>query len=503
MAPSGAVRGVLCAIEFLVLAGCIALGSWLSGVGAGMAGGLGVLVLSLFFRMPTGNIPFEVIAIIMCVITTISTMNCAGGLDWMVSVAERVLRKNPKYVTILAPAISFLLAALAGTGHTSFSTLPVVAEVAKVAGVRPARPLSLAVTSASLGVCASPISAAIVAFTGYVEELGVSYVMALAVIIPSGLIATIVASFIISFFGKDLVDDPIYTDRWERGVCTGGPVPTKFKGIASRPEDLPQPREGNEEAKPIEPELEVGDAEAPVEDVVAEVVVEQEKKVWPKGLFGWPTHKVSVTIFFVVLVFVVTYSILISDTVGIADPAKVTPQRLHAILCTMLTAALLMVILCKLDPTKIPQTSTFRGGMTAVMCVVGIAWMGDTFIRYYSEDIERIAGDVVNSQPWLLSVIILFAAHFLFSQAVTTNAFYPIVVSLGVSKYVAVGAFPAVAAGFLLPINPFFLAAVELDTTGTMKIGRYVFNHSLFIPGLIHFVLVLVCTHLFALMILH
>eukprot|EP01056_Protomagalhaensia_sp_Gyna25_P000461 Protomagalhaensia_sp_Gyna_25__460@NODE_1218_length_2055_cov_80_881448_g970_i0_p1_GENE_NODE_1218_length_2055_cov_80_881448_g970_i0NODE_1218_length_2055_cov_80_881448_g970_i0_p1_ORF_typecomplete_len499_score99_38DcuA_DcuB/PF03605_14/1_6e77DcuA_DcuB/PF03605_14/2e39CitMHS/PF03600_16/3_3e07CitMHS/PF03600_16/1_2e03MatC_N/PF07158_11/0_0012MatC_N/PF07158_11/1_6e03MatC_N/PF07158_11/2_1e03MatC_N/PF07158_11/1_3e03MatC_N/PF07158_11/1_1e03DcuC/PF03606_15/0_21DUF1824/PF08854_10/0_036DUF202/PF02656_15/1_2e02DU len=498
MAPVGAVRGVLCAIEFLVLAGCIALGSWLSGVGAGMAGGFGVLVLSLFFRMPTGNIPFEVIAIIMCVITTISAMNVAGGLDWMVSVAERILRSHPKYVTILAPVISFFLAALAGTGHTSFSTLPVIAEVAKVAGVRPSRPLSLAVTSASLGVCASPISAAIVAFTGYVEELGVSYIMALAVIIPSELVATIIAAIIVSFFGKELVDDPIYTDRWERGLCTGGPVPTKFKAIGSKSEDASQAKEGDEEAKSNELE---GNQD-PVE-VMATEVEPVVKKEWPKGLFGWPTHKVSVTIFFVVLIFVVTYSILISDTVGIADPAKVTPQRLHAILCTMLTAAFLMVALCKLEPSKIPQTSTFRGGMTAVMCVVGIAWMGDTFIRYYSEDIERIAGDIVNSQPWMLSVIILISGHFLFSQAVTTNAFYPIVVSLGVSKYVAVGAFPAVAAGFLLPISPFFLAAVELDTTGTMKIGRYVFNHTLFIPGLIHFVLVLVCTHLFALVILH
>eukprot|EP01057_Protomagalhaensia_wolfi_P000056 Protomagalhaensia_wolfi_Nauph_80__55@NODE_1033_length_1787_cov_15_053776_g779_i0_p1_GENE_NODE_1033_length_1787_cov_15_053776_g779_i0NODE_1033_length_1787_cov_15_053776_g779_i0_p1_ORF_typecomplete_len512_score87_40DcuA_DcuB/PF03605_14/5_6e80DcuA_DcuB/PF03605_14/9_7e43DcuC/PF03606_15/0_00068DcuC/PF03606_15/0_00034MatC_N/PF07158_11/4_3e05MatC_N/PF07158_11/5_8e03MatC_N/PF07158_11/1_3e03MatC_N/PF07158_11/1_8e02DUF1824/PF08854_10/0_3CitMHS/PF03600_16/0_13CitMHS/PF03600_16/1_8e04_NODE_1033_length_1787_ len=438
--------------------------------------------------MPTGSLPFEVISIIMTVISVIASMQCAGGLDWMVSVAERVLRRNPKYITIIAPLVTFLLTLLAGTGHTSFSTLPVIAEVAKVAGVRPSRAMTVAVTSAQLGICASPISAAVVAFTGYVDQIGVSYMVALAVTIPSCLIATFLVAIVSNFLGKDLIDDPVYADRWERGVCVGGPVPRKFQGAE------------------LEKRLSDVEGEEPIEPVVLateEIKKEVAKKEYPRGLWNLPAHKVSVSIFLVTVVFVVTYSILISDTVGITNPSTVSLGRAPAILSSMLTAALLICLSCKLDPAQVTQTSTFRGGMTAVVCVIGIAWMGDTFISFYTPDIKRIAGDVVNSQPWLLSLIIMLSANFLYSQAVTTNALYPIVVSLGVSKVVAVGAFPAVATLFLLPISPFMLAAVELDTTGSTKIGKYVFDHSFILPGFIHIILALVLAHLFALMIIH
>eukprot|EP01056_Protomagalhaensia_sp_Gyna25_P005373 Protomagalhaensia_sp_Gyna_25__5372@NODE_68_length_5665_cov_128_083185_g50_i0_p2_GENE_NODE_68_length_5665_cov_128_083185_g50_i0NODE_68_length_5665_cov_128_083185_g50_i0_p2_ORF_typecomplete_len496_score61_93DcuA_DcuB/PF03605_14/6_4e80DcuA_DcuB/PF03605_14/2_2e43MatC_N/PF07158_11/0_00021MatC_N/PF07158_11/5e03MatC_N/PF07158_11/1_7e02DcuC/PF03606_15/0_0011DcuC/PF03606_15/0_0031CitMHS/PF03600_16/0_0036CitMHS/PF03600_16/1_8e04DUF1824/PF08854_10/0_079_NODE_68_length_5665_cov_128_083185_g50_i041765498 len=440
--------------------------------------------------MPTGALPFEVISIIMTVISVIASMQCAGGLDWMVSVAERVLRRHPKYITIIAPLVTFLLTLLAGTGHTSFSTLPVIAEVAKVAGVRPSRAMTVAVTSAQLGICASPISAAVVAFTSYVDKIGVSYMIALAVTIPSCLVATFLVAIVSNFLGKDLIDDPVYADRWERGVCTGGPVPRKFQG-------------GELEKKVSDVEAEGDEPNETVALATEEVKPEVPKKEYRRGLWNLPAHKVSVTIFLVTVVFVVTYSILISDSVGITNPSTVSLGRAPAILCSMLTAALFICVSCKLDPAQVTQTSTFRGGMTAVVCVIGIAWMGDTFISFYTPDIKRIAGDVVNSQPWLLSVIIMLSANFLYSQAVTTNALYPIVVSLGVSKVVAVGAFPAVATLFLLPISPFMLAAVELDTTGSTKIGKYVFDHSFILPGFIHIILALVLAHLLALVIIH
>ena len=61
-----------------------------------------MLVLAAIGVKP-GNIPFDVISIIMAVIAAISAMQVAGGLDYLVHQTEKLLRRNPKYITILAP----------------------------------------------------------------------------------------------------------------------------------------------------------------------------------------------------------------------------------------------------------------------------------------------------------------------------------------------------------------------------------------------------------------
>eukprot|EP01057_Protomagalhaensia_wolfi_P005978 Protomagalhaensia_wolfi_Nauph_80__5977@NODE_805_length_1984_cov_9_295630_g604_i0_p1_GENE_NODE_805_length_1984_cov_9_295630_g604_i0NODE_805_length_1984_cov_9_295630_g604_i0_p1_ORF_typecomplete_len521_score125_13DcuA_DcuB/PF03605_14/3_6e82DcuA_DcuB/PF03605_14/2_1e39MatC_N/PF07158_11/1_7e05MatC_N/PF07158_11/4_1e03MatC_N/PF07158_11/1_9e03MatC_N/PF07158_11/9e03CitMHS/PF03600_16/0_0072DUF4774/PF15999_5/1_4e02DUF4774/PF15999_5/38DcuC/PF03606_15/0_0054DcuC/PF03606_15/5_1e03_NODE_805_length_1984_cov_9_29 len=455
--------------------------------------------------MPTGSIPFDVVSIIMCVIAAIAAMQCAGGMDWLVSLAERAMRKHPKYITILAPIITFLMTLLAGTGHSAFSTLPVIAEVAKVAGVRPARPLTVAVTASQIAIVASPISAAVVAFANHTEAINISYVITLAVMIPSCFLATILTAIICNFLGKDLIDDPIYADRWERGICVGGPVPRMFQG-----KDIDSLRHSSQSIITDEQTAVVAHQ---ISDVSINALVNKEtsdnpvgaapgKKVYPKAMWGWPAEKVSVAIFCVAILFIVVYAVLISDTVGLAGP-DVSLDRNGAILSGMLTAGLVICVVCKNETAKVVQQPTFRTGMTAVVCVIGVAWMGDTFVVYYTPDITRIAGDVLTSQAWLLSVILAIASCLLYSQAVTTNALYPTVVGLGISRIVALGSFPAVSALFILPTYPTVLAAVEMDTTGTTKIGKYVFDHSFIIPGLIHIILSVLCAFLFALMIVH
>ena len=207
-------------IELLVVLIFIFLGARLGSIGIGFAGGLGVLVLSLGFGLKPGDIPIDVILIIMSVIAAIAAMQVAGGLDYMVQLAETVLRSNPKYITFIAPVVTYIMTMFAGTGLTAFSTLPVIAEVAKETGVRPSRPLAIATVASQIAITASPISAAVIFFASELEKVGVSYVDLLMISIPSTFIAVMLAAVVTNFLGKELKNDPVYQDRLEKGLVS-------------------------------------------------------------------------------------------------------------------------------------------------------------------------------------------------------------------------------------------------------------------------------------------
>jgi anaerobic C4-dicarboxylate transporter DcuA len=111
---------------------------------------------------------------------------------------------------------------LAGTGHTAFSTLPVITEVAKEQGIRPSRPLSIAVVASQIAITASPISAAVVFFAGILEPMGVSYLTLLAICIPVTLIAVMITAVLCNFLGAELKDDPVYQERPKGEVSLRG-----------------------------------------------------------------------------------------------------------------------------------------------------------------------------------------------------------------------------------------------------------------------------------------
>lgn len=412
--------------ELIVVLMAIYLGARLGGIGIGFAGGLGVLILTLGFQLKPGAIPFDVIEIIMGVIAAIAAMQVAGGMDYLVSLAERLLRKHPRYITFLAPLVTWSMTLLAGTGHTAFSTLPVIAEVAKEQGVRPSRPLSIAVVASQIAITASPISAAVVFLAGILEPKGVSYLALLAVSIPSTLIAILLAALVTNFLGKELKDDAIYQQRLAKGE-------TELKGA------------GVFEAK--------------------------------------PGARLSVLLFLLGIVAVVVYATAISDAVGlIANP--VLPRN-EAIVVFMLTVAALICFTCKVDTARILSASTFKSGMSACICVMGVAWLGDTFVKAHIGEIQQVAGELLNDYPWMLAIILFFASTLLYSQAATTKALMPAALMLGVSPIAAVASFAAVSALFVLPTYPTLLAAVEMDDTGSTRIGRFVFNHSFIVPGTI------------------
>lgn len=416
--------------ELIIVLLAIYLGARLGGIGIGFAGGVGVLILTLGFQVRPGAIPFDVIEIIMAVIAAIAAMQVAGGMDYLVSLAERLLRKHPRYITFLAPLVTYCMTILAGTGHTAFSTLPVIAEVAKEQGVRPSRPLSIAVVASQIAITASPISAAVVFLAGILEPQGVSYLGLLAVAIPSTMVAIFIAALITNFLGKELKSDPVYQARLAKGEVS-------LRGAS----------------------------------------VFEEKK----------GAKRSVALFLIGIVAVVFYATAISDAVGlISDP--VLPRN-EAIVVFMLTIAALICLSCKVDTAKILSASTFKSGMSACICVLGVAWLGDTFVKAHIAEIQQFAGDLLTHYPWMLAVILFFASTLLYSQAATTKALMPAALMLGVSPVTAVASFAAVSALFVLPTYPTLLAAVEMDDTGTTRIGRFVFNHSFIIPGTLAIIL--------------
>lgn len=413
-------------IELLVVLFFIWLGARIGSIGIGFAGGFGVLVLGVVFGLKPGSIPTDVILIIMGVIAAIAAMQEAGGLDYLVHLAEKVLKSNPRYITFLAPVVTYFMTMFAGTGHTAFSTLPVIAEVAKREGIRPSRPLAIATVASQIAITASPISAAVVFFAAELEKVGVDYVQLLLIAVPSSFIAVMLGAVVANFMGKDLKDDPVYQDRLARGLIKTSTDTVRNTEIT-------------------------------------------------------PEAKRSVLIFCIAILAVVFYATAISPTVGlITEPVL---ARDHAIITFMLAAATLISLLCKIDAKNIVNAPTFKSGMSACICVLGVAWLGTTFVAAHLDEINIFAGNLLESKPWTLAVVLFFAAMLLYSQAATTRALMPAALALGVSPLAAIAAFSAVSALFVLPTYPTLLAAVEFDDTGSTRIGKYVFDHPFLIPG--------------------
>ena len=431
-------------VELIAVLFFIWLGARLGSIGIGFAGGFGVLVLALVFGLEPGGIPVDVILIIMSVISAIAAMQVAGGLDYMVQVAERILRKNPKYITFLAPVVTYTMTIFAGTGLTAFSTLPVIAEVAKEQGVRPSRPLAIATVASQIAITASPISAAVIFLASELEKVGVGYIELLIICIPTTFTACMLGAVVTNFLGKELKDDPVYQERLAQGLVK--------KASAAK---------------------------------------EQELK---------PGAKASVGIFLLGLVFVVGYASAISKNVGlIEDPVL---PRDYAIMTIMLTVATLIALVCKISTNDVLSAPTFKSGMSACICVLGVAWLGTTFVSAHLEQINMFAGSVLETKPWLLAVVLFFAAMLLYSQAATTKALMPAALALGVSPVSAVASFAAVGSLFVLPTYPTLLAAVEFDDTGSTRIGKYVFDHPFLIPGVTTIALAVMLGFIFAPMII-
>lgn len=442
-------------LQFLVVLVFIFIGARRGGIGIGFAGGAGVVVLALLgvtitsSETPFRGMPIDVITIIMAVIAAIAAMQVAGGMDYLVQLADRLLRKNPRYLSFLAPVVTYLMTIMAGTGHTAFSMLPVITEVAKENDIRPARPLSIAVVASQMAITASPISAAVVAFAAMLEPNGVDYLQLLAVVIPSTFLACMITAAIMLTIDKmrgtsELHTLDVYQDRLRHGKVA------EPKGF--------------------------------------------ENRVLPDGA------KTSVLIFLTGLIAVMFYATAISDKVGLIKNPVI--GRNEAIISVMLLVATLISIVCNINTADVLNASVFKSGMSAIVCVLGVAWLGSIFVLEHEAWIKEKAGVMLNENSWLLAVVLFFASALLYSQAATTKALMPTALAIGVSPVAAVAAFAAVSALFVLPTYPTLLAAVEMDDTGSTRIGKYVFDHPFLVPGAINIAIAVALGYLFGAIIL-
>jgi len=417
-------------VQFIILLACIFIGARLGGVGLGVMGGVGLAILVFGFGLEPTSAPIDVMLMILAVITAAGALQASGGMEYLVYLAEKALRKNPKRITFMAPIITYLFTLCAGTGHVAYSVLPVIAEVSRESGVRPERPMSIAVIASQQAITASPISAATVALLALLADFKITLLDILLICIPSTFIACMIGAFVVSKMGKELPEDPIYLKRLEEGL--------------------------------------------------APISKDKKEYVANKGA------KLSVILFLLAAVFVVLLGSFEELRPGWEIEGVFTRMGMPAAIeIVMLTIAALIIIFCKPNVEEIVSGSVFKAGAAAVVAIFGIAWMGDTFFKGNAELINNSIAGLVTSAPWLFAVALFALSILLYSQAATVRTLMPLGVTLGINPALLVAMFPAVNAYFFIPNYPTVVAAINFDRTGTTRIGKYILNHSFMVPGLV------------------
>ena len=416
-------------LQLLIVLIAIIIGARLGGIGLGVMGGIGLAFLIFVFGLQPTAPPIDVMLMIVAVISAASCMQAAGGLDYMVKLAEKVLRKNPSHVTILSPIVTYLFTFIAGTGHVAYSVLPVIAEVARETKIRPERPLGIAVIASQQAITASPISAATVALLGLLP--GVTLFDIMVITVPATLIGVLVGAFCSMKVGKELLDDPEYQRRVKEGLI------------------------GNDGVKTAD-------------------VANVNKAKW------------SVIIFLLATFMIVLFGSISDMRPTFMVEGKAVVMDMPAIIeILMLSAAALILLFLRIDGIEAVKGSVFPAGMQAVIAIFGIAWMGDTFIKGNIGQLTGSIESIVQSMPWLFGLALFVMSILLYSQAATVRAIVPLGLALGISPYLLIAMFPAVNGYFFIPNYPTVVAAINFDRTGTTGIGKYVLNHSFMMPGLV------------------
>lgn len=414
---------------FVLLA--IIVGARVGGIGLGVFGGLGLAVLTFVFGLEPTTPPIDVMLMIVAVIAAAGCMQAAGGLDLMVKWAEKILRRHPQRITLLSPLVTYLFTFFAGTGHVAYSVLPVIAEVARETGIRPERPMGIAVIASQQAITASPISAATVALLSMLAGYDITLFDILKISIPCTLVGVLVGALYSMRVGKELKDDPVYQARLKSGELSGANYCTA------------------EVANP------------------------------GKAL-------TSVLLFLGATVGIVLFGSIDSLRPSFqTSEGVVVMQMAHIIEVLMLSVAALILLLTGTSGMKAAKSSVFNAGMQAVVAIFGIAWMGDTFISGNIAVIKENIFGLVTDMPWLFGIALFVMSILLFSQAATIRALLPLGMALGISPYMLIALFPAVNGYFFIPNYPTVVTAINFDTTGTTRIGKYVLNHSFMMPGLI------------------
>ena len=424
-------------LQFAIVLALIFKGARVGGIGLGIYGMVGVFILVFVFGMKPGNLPIDVMLIIVSVITAAAALQAAGGLDYLVGLAAKFLRKHPTHITYFGPLTTWLFCLVAGTAHTCYSLLPIISEIATNSKIRPERPLSVATIAASLGITGSPVSAATAAIisTDLLGGAGIELKDVMMICIPASLIAILVAAFVQNHIGKELEDDEVYKERVAKGI--------------------------------IDPEHD------------SKLIDEMIKNPNPRA-------KYAVVAFLLGVLMVVVFG-----SVPSLRPSFMVDGILHRVTMpetieiVMMSVAALILVVGKANVHDAVKGNVFGAGMNAMVAIFGIAWMGDTFFNGNLAFFKEHIANVVTQYPFLFAIALFFMSIMLFSQAATVRTLYPLGIGLGIAPLALVAMFPAVNGYFFLPNYPTTVAAINFDRTGSTRIGRFVVNHSFQLAGFI------------------
>lgn len=425
-------------IELLIVLAIIFVGVRLSGPFLAFAGGIGMLIMTFGLHVKPSDPPVTVILIMIAVICAAGMMQSCGGLDYLVKIAEKILRKNPKMVTVLAPIVAYIFTFMCGTGHIIYSLLPVINEISIETGVRPERPISASIISSQQAITACPISAATVSVLAFLAEsqyTSVNIFTLLLVCVPATLIGTVAAAFSVLKKGKELKDDP----EFQRRVAAG-----EIEDLAKKA------LEGNEKETKFQATKE---------------------------------EKISVAIFLIAMVGIVLLGAVKSLVPVFADETSLPLTSVIEIF--MLVAAALMVLLTKTDSNKLLDQPVFRTGMFAVVLAFGLCWLVNTFIADQSSFITDNMSALTNQHPWIYIVAVFIVGAITTSQSSTTMIMVPIGIALGLPVNIIVAGWIACSSNYFIPASGQCVAAIAFDSAGTTKIGKFVLNHSYMLPGLV------------------
>ncbi|CAH6890204.1 anaerobic C4-dicarboxylate transporter [Vibrio splendidus] len=420
--------------EFLFLLVVLYIGSRYGGIGLGVVSGIGLVIEVFVFKMPPTSPPVTVMLIILAVVTCASILEAAGGLKYMLQVAERVLRKNPKRVTLIAPFVTYSMTFLLGTGHAVYSIMPIIGDVALKNGIRPERPMAAASVASQLAITASPISAAVVYYLAQLSDIqhSITLLSILMVTVPATLFGTLLLSLYSLKRGKELNDDPEYQARlkdpeWKKRI------------------------------------------ESTTATSLDEVL---------------PTSARNAVLIFLLSIVVIVIVAMVPEIRTIVDGDK--PIKMSVIIqMMMLCFGGIILLATKTDPRDVPNGVVFKSGMVAAIAIFGIAWMSDTYFQYAMPQFKSGIVEMVTNYPWTFALALFIVSVVVNSQAATARMMLPVGLGLGLDPALLIGLMPAVYGYFFIPNYPSDIATVNFDVSGTTKIGKWYFNHSFMSVGLI------------------
>lgn len=523
------------AIQLAIVLICLFYGAKKGGIALGMLGGVGLIVLVFGFGIEPGKPAIDVMLTILAVVVTSATLQASGGLDVMLQIAEKMLRRNPKYVSILAPFVTCFLTILCGTGHVVYTMLPIIYDIAIKNDIRPERPMAASSIASQMGIIASPVSVAVVTLTTFLVNAKTplagfdGYLDLLKITVPSTLCGVLAIGIFSWFRGKDLDKDPEFQEKLKdpefKKYVYGDSTSLLYKKLPQSSwnamwiffgailvvavlgyfKDL---RPAFEKSAPAQV-VEIVSADKAVKSfnvkdgkIVALakdgtlVLDVKESKAKAKTAYnnvaiyndkGEVAQTITAQDNNIVITAGDKTETIDNAAIVLKDTAKkkVNLSMVHVIQIFMLLAGALIVIFTKTDAGKISKNEIFRSGMIALVAVFGISWMAETMFTVHTPMMKAALGDVVKAHPWTYAVMLLLISKFVNSQAAALVAFVPLALGIGVDPAIILAFASACYGYYILPTYPSDLAAIQFDRSGTTHIGKFVINHSFILPGLI------------------